>query len=325
MQTIEISSWNRFITRDFVITPELLGKSLGFTFRNHIIRIELPSSDKINRDKGYDEMVSVRVRRSEDNEPLEYEVHKVDVIVTFPMKHQIPSEVLTRNLIAYELFTSEEQEKLNDITWKHEVIAEHAFNYWIGVTRWITDNSNIGQFERVDKLSDWRTYLMESKSEKKFWAGPAIIVVPRITPVTVQEWTRIEMIVKQGVNPPLFVELKHDGEMHLKSGDINRAVVDLARACEIFLRQSVYKMMPNDMSRDLVEYIERAPIHMYHEKFFPSVLTAKSKEDYKKLSSRLKKLFESRNKILHEGKLQSLTELDCQNFVKVTNELLSME
>jgi hypothetical protein len=40
---VEAISWNRFLTRNFAVVPELLGRSHEFQFQQGIVCIELPT------------------------------------------------------------------------------------------------------------------------------------------------------------------------------------------------------------------------------------------------------------------------------------------
>ena len=140
---VNLYSWNRFITRNLVILPELLGKELKFTFENHEIKIKLPSINHLDRGKEFNEIISVGARRASDNEPLEFDVNKVDIEVIKPSQTKVPNEALSRNANAYDLFSQKEQEELNKIAENHKFISEKAFEYWI-LYRFISFETEIG-------------------------------------------------------------------------------------------------------------------------------------------------------------------------------------
>ena len=164
----KISSCNRFITRGFVVVPDLLGKELRFEFEDSSVKIKLPGLEHINLGKGYDNLVSVGARRARDNKPIEYDIQKVDVEVSFAFQTKVPSEVLTRSPNAYDLFSEQEQKELNDTADAHKLIAGRAFEYWIRVVRWKCMNSSIGRPERHNYESGWGTYLIDDISTKKY-------------------------------------------------------------------------------------------------------------------------------------------------------------
>ncbi len=81
MSSVEIGlySWNRFITRNFVILPELLGQVLRFALDGNQVRIKLPNVEQLGSRKGHDQLLSVGPRRAADDTPLAYVIHKVDL------------------------------------------------------------------------------------------------------------------------------------------------------------------------------------------------------------------------------------------------------
>ncbi len=211
---VKLRSWTRFVTRDFVIEPSLLGNHHAFTFENHNIEIILPGSDMVNRGKGYDEVISVTERRTVDNEPIQYNVHGVEVTVTLPVIIEVPSEVLNRNPKAFELFSDKEQKNLDAITFRHKRIAEKAFNYWIRVVRWKSDISSLGRHEERDNNSLSGTDLYDIVTEKKIWMSQSAAYARHIKRVMHDEWNEIQNTLEQELYPPIYHELKHGASAH---------------------------------------------------------------------------------------------------------------
>ncbi|MCB9422123.1 MAG: hypothetical protein H6667_20140 [Ardenticatenaceae bacterium] len=322
---IEIRSWDRFITRNFVIQPDLLGKQHTFSYENYKIQIKLPDLGKLDRGKGYDEVISVGSLRTVNKGPIDYNVLKVDVTVRRATRIQIRSEVLTTNPNARELFSDDEQENLNRIAFRYGEIAEKAFDYWIRVVRWKTNLSIFGRYEWQDNRTGWSTRLEDIASEKTIWIGPGIGHIRSVKAITLEEWNEIESVLSQGIDSPIYHDLKHDGKVHLMSGDLYRAVVDLAVACETYMRFSFLKKLSQELNPTLLTFIEEANISQYLNKFFPSILDDYDKKRFKEIKSDLHKLFNSRNKVVHMGEIHGLTEATCRKFAEVTDELLSIK
>lgn len=322
-QEVKIKSWNRFLTTGLAVKPEIMGAEHRFPFHNSLVTIKIPSIDQIDRGKGYDEVVSVSWRRAVDNEPLEYDIHKVDVEVSIPIITSIPSEVLNRNANAYEILSDEEQKKLNQIATQHESIAEEAFEYWLRVLRWIKDDSRIGR-RQVEKLVNWNVRLFDEESAHKIWVGGGVFHVERYKTIESDEWQEIQSKLESKSQPPIFIELKHDANENIKLGDFRRAVIDMAMACETFMRFSVLQRLPNELNLKLVEYIEMAGVNQYIDRFFPETIDENGNNKFKTLKSDLTKLFKKRNKLVHMGQDNGIDETLCQTFLGVTEELLSI-
>lgn len=44
---VDLVSWNRFVTRNFAVVPQVLGLACEFQFKKSQIRIELPTDDNL--------------------------------------------------------------------------------------------------------------------------------------------------------------------------------------------------------------------------------------------------------------------------------------
>ena len=301
-----------------------MGSEHRFVFENSMFAIKIPSIDQVDRGQGYDEVASVGARRVVDNEPLEFHIHKVDVEVSIPVIVSIPSEVLDRPANAYDLFSNEEQKRLNKIAEQHQSIAEKAFEYWIRIVRWVCDDPRLGRDQIEDFHSGWSTYLIGEESGTKIWIQGLVLHVRGYKTLRLEEWNEIQSRLSQGSQPPIYVELKHDAEENIRLGDYRRSLVDMAIACETFLRIAVLQTLPSELNTKLAEYIEEANVSQYINKFFPEIIDEATNKQFKKLKSDLSSLFDRRNKLMHMGKDDGIDEKLCLRFLKVTQELVSL-
>ena len=65
-----------------------------------------------------------------------------------------------------------------------------------------------------------------------------------LRPVTETDWANIERALSLGQSSPLFYQLYFDGIEHLDSGDLRRAVIDFAIACEVLLKTLLERRLP---------------------------------------------------------------------------------
>jgi len=320
----KIKSWNRFLIRNLAVAPEVMGQEHIFPFENSTVSIKIPSIDQVDRGKGFDEVASVGARRTVDNEPLEFNIHKMDVEVSIPITVSIPLEVLDQPANAYDLFSDEEQSRLNKIAEQHQSIAEKAFEYWLRVTRWVCDDSRIGRDQVEGFRSGWSTYLIDTERNTKVWIQGHVFHVSKYKTLKPEEWQEVQSRLSNGSQPPIYVELKHDAEESIRLGDYRRSLVDMAMACETFLRLAVLQKLPAELNNKLVSYIEEGNISQYIDKFFPEVIDEAANRQFKKLKSDLFMMFDRRNKLVHMGKDDGIDEILCRKFLKVTQELLSI-
>lgn len=321
----KIKSWNRFLIRNLAVAPEVMGQEHIFPFENSTVSIKIPSISQVDRGKSYDEVASIGVRRTVDNEPLEFNIYKMDVEVSIPITVSIPLEVFDRPANAFDLFSDEEQNNLNKTTEQHQSIAEKAFEYWIRVTRWVCDDSRIGRDQVEDfRTGGWSTCLIDTERNTKVWIQGQIFHAPKYKTINPEEWQEIQSRLSNSSQPPIYVELKHDAEENIRLGDYRRSLVDMAMACETFLRLAVLQKLPKELNINLRSYIEEGNISQYINKFFPEVIDETANRQFKKLKSDLFTMFDRRNKLVHMGKDDGIDEKLCHNFLKVTQELLAV-
>ena len=168
---VKVKSWNRFKISSFAVKPEVIGKEHSFQLLDATVTVKIPTIDKVDRDKRYDNVATVGRRRAKSGEPVDYQIYKVDVEVSISVTATLPEEVLNRSPNAVDLFSQTEQNSLMTITKKHEDVAEKGFKYWVRMLRWLCDDSRIGRYDVGSFHSGRPTYLIDAATNKKFWIG----------------------------------------------------------------------------------------------------------------------------------------------------------
>jgi hypothetical protein len=243
----EVKSWTRFVIRPLGAQPNIMGREHRFAFDQNMITVKLPLLEHADRGEGYDEIASVRVR-SADGKPRDYEILKVDVEVSRGNRLVFPPEVLSQPPNAFELFSEQEQTHFNELSSQYESIAERAFEYWIRIVRWTCDDFLLGRDRGKGFHSDWGTRLADAETGKHVWIPTAIFQARSYRTVSLQEWEAIQESLSAGLYPPAYIEHKHDAEEYIERGDHRRALVDLAVACELFLRAMVIRNLPAELN-----------------------------------------------------------------------------
>lgn len=237
----------------------------------------------------------------------------------------LPSEVLDRPPKAVDLFSANQRKGLDKQAERYGEIAAEAFDLWIRTLRWKCRSSLIGRPAIQGFETAWGTYLLDDCSKKRIWVAPRMLTLGRYKRVTVQHRIAVGDALENGLSPPVFYDLLFDGEEHLRVGDLQRAVVDLAVACESFVRAEVVQWLPSTLKEALRNYIEEANVRQFAIHFFPEILTPEDQKRLERLNCSLHRLFDARNTILHSGHKEDLTLDDCSEFLDVARELFSME
>jgi hypothetical protein len=323
---VELSSWNRFITRNLAITPDLLGLSHEFRFEKGQVRVELPTADNSMEDMTRDQRLSLLSYKEEDGRkvPTRIWVNSVDVLVRLNNGVSVPEQVLTRHPNAYELLSEEQQRQLNQLAETHGDIAEKAFDVWLRTLRWKSNNGTIGRPEVHGYESGWSTYLLNDETKWRFWASPHVLTVPPGKPITLAEWQEVQEVLERSQEPPVCIDLMFDGMEHLNVGDLQRSVVDLAVACEAYMRARVMQNLPGGLTEAVKRYIDEANIRQVLNHFFPEILSEEQKNLLKSINSSLQQLFNARNAILHSGYKEDLTTTECNKYLDTTQKLISI-
>lgn len=328
---IELTSWDRFHTRNLAVAPDLLGEAHTFTFDERDVTISLPSAGRLTGfetgdGRFVDDRLSVSGWRTQDGlrHPLEVHVHDVDVVVSIPSRISVPEEVLTRHITAYELFSDWQQKSLNKLASDCGSLASRAFDLWIRTIRWKVDSWRIGSPEVSGAETGWSTYLKEKNTQKDLWAADMVFVVSAEKAVTPRVWDDIAVALHSGQAPPIYYDLLYDAMIHLDREDLRRAVVDAAVAAETYMKTAVQEGLPPDLDEHLQTYISKANVSQVRSKFFPARLDDQQRRAYKVLSSDLHKLFEDRNKIMHSGQREGLTTQYCRKLIDCVRALLDL-
>lgn len=320
---LSLASWNRFITRNLSIHPKLVGAEHQFLYGNHKIIIKLPSLPKNVLENKLLTLTSYR-EKNDKKIPIEYFVHSIDLTVSIPKKELLPKEILDKSPNQFEIFSEKQQEYLNQLAETHQAVAQKAYDLWLRTLRWKSDNSTIGRPEIKAHESHMPACLITTPSEQRIWNAPMRFIAKGGNYITPQIWQEAEKILISGETPPTFVDLIMDAEEHIKLGDLSRAIVDMAIACEIFLRLLVSRNLPKGLQNSIEKFIDEVNIRPVLEKFVPDILKTKQLLELKKIKSHLHKLFDERNNIVHKGNISTLTVEKSNKYLQTAKRLITI-
>jgi len=273
-----------------------------------------------------DSLVTIKSYREEAGSkvPLEVSVKSLDVQVDLGELVTLPQEVLTRQPNPVDLLSKEQGTQLDNTINSHTYFADDAFDWWIRILRWKSGNGSIARPEIHGLHSGWGTHLLDSATKHRFWRSGITLNIYLGGAITLKIWQDVEATIKQGQESPVYVDLMFDGIEQLKVGNLQQSVVQLAVACEAFMRTRLMQNLPKGLPATIVKYIDEASISKVQDYFFKDTLDNEQKKVLKSINSRLHQLFNARNTILHSGRKTDLTSADCQQYVGATKKLIAI-
>lgn len=326
--SIPVSSWNRFLVRNFRIEPRLAGARHEFTYDHCKVLVQLPSNKYLPKEPFEGEILSFNTYRESDGEiiPVYLRVHVVDITISCSEKIVVNGEIANHPPNAYNIVPKSQQESLDVLAGSHSLMAEKVFDLWIRILRWKSRDGGIGRPRVIGHESGWGTHLVADSDGKQIWnfREPEILWIGEPV-VTAEIWNTVESAIQSDKQPPVFIELMYDAVEHVRLGDLQRATVDMAVACECYLRKLVTESLPNGLTNSLSGYVDDANIRTVLTKFIPDLLNDEERQHLKRIESRLHKLFNVRNDILHTGRNQALSANDCAKFLDATRALIDIK
>lgn len=324
MAKISAKTWNRFLTNNFHVSANVMGAVHRFEFENRMVSVILPKAEYADRDRRYDEVATAKSRWSKTKEPIAYSLFKVDLEIDVPDSIDVPDEALTNPPKQFKHYSEAQKKIVDDICEQHSGIAERAFEYWLDVMRWISGNALIGQPIFEGFKSGWSTYLKDSQTNHDVWASTVVISIHGEKEVTKEHWEKAAKHLQNGDKIPMHLRFLHDAKTSVRNGQYEKAIIEIAMACEIYLRYEVFEFIPDNTPSEITKYIEEANINKYASQFFRALLTETQKSKYKKISKEISSLMSRRNSYMHMGKLDGVDARLCQRFIGAAEDLFTI-
>ena len=221
----------------------------------------------------------------------------------------------------YDHFTDQQKGVVENVCNQLSGVAERAFQYWLEIVRWVSDDAMIGQPDVSGFESGWSTYLMDASTNHRVWGSSHTIVVYAQSEITRKDWENADKHLKNGDTLPLRLRFFHDAKASTRNGLYEKAIVELAMACEIYLRYQVFEFIPETTPEDIKKYIEEANINKYVSQFFKSLVPESQSAAYKKIAKDISSLMSRRNSFVHMGQLYDADKDLCHRFINTAQEL----
>jgi hypothetical protein len=317
----------QFRCQRFAVLPALMGKSHEFEFAGSRIIISLPNLSGVGDVTSNQPKAVCQAWRLVNGEriPSNYDIYQVQIKVISGAAPAIHPDMLNLNINQYDLIDEEEQRVLDDLGNSNFDIAVAAYEYWLAVLRWKTGNHQIGREDTIGNAAGMTPRLYTVDTEKAVWASMVVISFGASHKTTVEEWEASAVALKNNEKVPEYIMLLQDGQESHQRLDYRRSLIDIAIACEIYLRFKVLSSMPDNLLPSLRVAIESMNITQYVTKFFPEILDIDGKAAYKHLNKELTSLFDARNKIMHMHNNERATSEQCVRFIALAKNLFQLD
>lgn len=325
MSEITVKSWNRFISTNLCVKADIMGCIHEFNFEDHNVTVRLPKQEHAGRDNRHDNVASLISSRADTNEPLLYRVLKVDVEIVIPKKINVPQEALSNPPNQYDHFSKQQERDADNLCMEYSSLAKRAFQYWLEIMRWASGYALIGQPEFSNFDSGWSTYLIDSSTNHEVWAESLMFTVYKDSEITKEDWENALMHLQNGDVIPMHHRFLHDAKASIRYRQYEKAIIELAMACEIFLRYSAFEFIPKTTPEPMKTYIEEANINQYVSKFFKNYVPSNEYSNYKRLAKDISSLMSRRNSYVHMGVLNDANADLCQRFASMTEKLFKIK
>jgi len=319
---IKLNSTAKVGITNFLIRPEVMGGRVDFIYDKHEVSIRLPAEYD-------DEQASVVARITNGGAVTKVAISSLNIQVKTTGKIAVPVEMLSSRCNAYDIADEGLVEELDSRIFKYQHIANGAINVWLRCLRWKRNDWRVGRYgSSVGRYVDVsQVNLINRESDKKIWHGPLHFTAPGCTAISKECWEAVASSLKNNETSPVYYDLLFDSEAHLDAGEIKRALVEAAMATEIFIRTIVENRIPDNLNRNIKDYIGRISIRKVFESFLPEHLDSVQREvlskDNNKLKSEILRLFEHRNTIMHSGVIDRLDRDLCSIHISNVKKLFA--
>lgn len=324
MPNILAKTWNRFITTNLCVATDVMGSTHEFRFENRNVTVRLPKSKHADRDEAFDDVAKLVAYQVDTKIPLIYSVSKVDIEIAIPDKINIPEEALAKPPKQVAYFSEAQQRVASTICHEYSELAERAFQYWLEIIRWVSKRALIGQPSISDHKSGWSTYIIDDATDHKVWAESPGITIYHNAELTKEHWDAALIHLQNGDSIPMHLRFLHDAKTSIKNGQYEKAIIELAMTCEIYLRYSVFEFIPVTTPASMKIYIEEANINQYVGKFFKELVVTSYKEKYKAIAKEISSLMSRRNSYMHMGVINNADDSLCIRFAEMVEQLLQI-
>lgn len=330
MKKIYARSWMRYLTPKLGVKSELMGTRHEFTFDGYEIKVILPTKDQADRKDGHDEVARANAWKIDAPEdPFEFKIFQVDVEVNLNEKILVPEGATDFMKVDIRVFDNDpiNKENISNIAKKYAVISNKAFQYWLDLLCWSTNYPFFGKQEQIQSNSSgWGIYLQDMQTGNNVFNLHDPILISLTPVVTEAEWKLTQDRLASNIELPMYMKFKFDAQEWMRIGNYERAIIELALACEIYVRYSFFDYLPKDQLYDeVIKYIERANISLYLQHFFKKIIVDKERTKFTEVKNVILKLMEERNSYMHMGFMKHATPEMSKKYLSAVEDLFAIQ
>jgi hypothetical protein len=294
------------------IPPALLGARFSVERDGRLVDLLLPSVDDIGKPEGNPRLQLTGSHTDGDPAKNSYSVSRILFRIPTTGALDLPEHEPQNDSLGFKTMFAVVEETAP--------IAHAVFNEWTRVIRWKCLNAWLARPE--DESSGWRGSLHDADTSERLLGTGSHTSTARWTKISVDAWIEAKQSMQDAVPSPIWFDLALDGQWHRDRGDLRRAVIDTAVACEVFLKSKVLDSLPLARA-GLKAHLERASVSVFRERLFPEIIPFGKHSTWDGIKNTLGELFTARNGLMHNGHRELLAN-DCQRFCAAAQTLLTM-
>ncbi|MCF6281786.1 MAG: hypothetical protein L3J28_06160 [Candidatus Polarisedimenticolaceae bacterium] len=298
------------------LAKELLGTSHYFVHKSYMVEIRMPSSTEERKLR----TAGCHIIDGEEV-PFIYQVTIIDIYIKIYQALECINSQDENNVNPnHKLTGCDPNELIGEMT----KLSISAFRHWLDIVRLLTKKYRIGLRSRR-ATSHGHASIIASASEKRICSGPVCFTSMIVKHGIEREiWDEIQSELEKGTSLPIHYQFLIDAEHALEDDRLKSCIIDLAMACETYLRFSVFDIL-RECPEDIKSNMELANINAFTNSYFKNRVISSQKTKYNKLKNdHLNSLFDARNKLVHMGEVERVTHKNCARFIKAANDLFSI-
>lgn len=324
---VELETKVTLLVYNLAIKPDVIGMKHEFPYKGAMVTISLPVEEQIEAWAGQVDIPAAspgfwHAIEGSPDVPASLDIHRVYVTVRQGNRFSFDPIVFTEPVNAYQHMSDSEQEGITRLADEGKSIASNAFEYWLTVLRWVGGDYRIGRRHVESKIAGF-SMLHDVETGRKVWGSAGPLKFLAYQALTVDQWLHVGALLKVEESVPIYVALLQDAEDYQDRKEYRRAMIDIAIACEVFLRSHVLRTLPDSLDQDITTMIESANISQFARKFFVNQLRDDAKADYKPFIKEIDSLFDARNKIMHMANDERATDETCTRFIAMAKKLFN--
>ncbi len=312
-QRISVGVYKEYETFGFPIAPGLAGATHQFRHHGLEVSIKLPNRPKVQDWDTHDARITCSSWVNEPRRrPLQFEIHNIRISAKTSQTRSVRADALGR--VDHSKFTQHQRNSLDRFCSRHEEVLDSAFDYWIGVLRWVLqDPTFVRQSEtRNEALS--RSYLVANVTGRIFYSPTLQFMVVRENVVLRRHWKRAGVKLLNQANIPIWRITFAEAHERYHLDDSRGFVLGLAMSVETMVRKLTRVFLSSPPNERYAALVDNVPISRIIGKWRQLGFTNPGWVKIEKEKKLILKLFEVRNGVIHRGEKPDLTKKELQAF-----------